>query len=86
VVIFGWEGRSQRLDSAFEFGEVVVDGGLQDRVVGVEVAVSQVVAHACDLAPRNAGLGAEHPGGQSLYGFADFQQPDPDGVEYEAVR
>jgi hypothetical protein len=28
-----------------------VNGNLQDRVIGVEIAVRQVVAHACDLAP-----------------------------------
>ncbi len=32
-----------------------------------------------------AGLGTEHLGGHSLHGFADFQQPDPDGAKYQAV-
>ena len=32
----------------------------------------QVIAHARDLAPGDAGLGAEHLGEKGLYGFADF--------------
>jgi len=55
---------------------------LQDRVGGgVEVAVGQVIAHAGDLAPRDAGLGVEQPGGQGLHRLADLQQPDPDRIE-----
>ena len=71
-LVFGRQGRDQRLDGMFEFGHVVVDGGLQDRVVSVEVAMRQVIAHPCDLASGDAGLGAEHLGGQALHGFADF--------------
>ena len=44
-----------------------------------------MIAHARDLSPWNGGLGTEPLGGQSLHGFTDFQQPDPDGVEYQAV-
>lgn len=73
------------VDSAFEFGQVVVDGGSQDRVVGIEIAVRKVIAHARDLAPGDAGLGAEQLGGQRLYGFADFQQPDADSVQDQTV-
>jgi len=73
------------LDSPLEFGQVVVDGGLEHLVAGVEVAVSQVVAHAGDLAPGDGGLGVEQLGGQGSDGLADFQQADPDGVEYQAV-
>jgi hypothetical protein len=47
--------------------------------------VGQVVAHAGDLAPRDAGLGIEQFGGQGLHSLADFQQPDPDRVEDQAV-
>ncbi len=28
---------------------------------------------------------AKHLGGQGLHGFADFQQPDADSVEYQAI-
>jgi hypothetical protein len=45
-----------------------------------------VVAHARNLRPGDGGLGTEHPGGQGLHGFADFQQPNPYGIEYQAVR
>jgi len=75
----------QRADGAFELGQVVIDSCLQDRVSGVEVAVGQVIAHAGDLAPGDARLGVEQFGGQGLDGLADFQQPDPDRVEDQAV-
>jgi len=29
--------------------------------------------------------GTKSLGGQRLHGFTDFQQPDPDGIEYQAV-
>jgi hypothetical protein len=61
--------------------QVVVDGGLQDQVVGVEVAMRQVIAHACDLAPRDAGLGAEHLGGQGLHGFVVLVTGQQDHLE-----
>ena len=66
-------------------GHADLDGAPKDGVIGVEIAVRQVVAHACDLAPGDAGLGAERLGGQGLYRFADFQQPYTDSVEYQAV-
>ena len=31
-------------------------------------------------------MGIEHLGEQGLHSFADLQQPDPDGMEYQAVR
>jgi hypothetical protein len=61
------------VDGAFELGQVVIDGRLQDRVSGVEVAVGQVIAHAGDLAPGDAGLGVEQLGGQGLDRLADLQ-------------
>jgi hypothetical protein len=44
-----------------------------------------VITHARDMGPGDGRLGPEHLGRQGLHGFADFQQPDPDGVEYQAV-
>ena len=38
-----------------------------------------------DWLPGDAGLGAEHLGAQGLHRFANFQQPDGDSVEYQAV-
>jgi len=75
----------QGTDGTFQVGQVFVDGGLQDRVGGVEVAVREVVAHAGDLPPRDGRLGGEQVIGECLDGFADFQQPDPGGAEYQAV-
>ena len=52
---------------------------------GVEVPVREVVPHAGDLPPRDGRLGGEQVIRECLDGLADFQQPDPDGVEYQAV-
>jgi hypothetical protein len=41
------------LDGVFEVGQVLVDGGLQDGVCGIEVPVGGVVAHPGDLPPRD---------------------------------
>ncbi len=86
LLVSGWQGRGQRLDGTFELGQVVVDRALQNRMICVEVAVSQMVTHACDLRPGDIGLGTQHLGRQRLNGFADFQQPDTDGVGYQPVR
>jgi hypothetical protein len=85
VVLVGQE-LGQRADGTFELGQVLVGGSLQDRMSGIKVAVGQVIAHAGDLVPRDAGLSVEQFGGQGLDGLADFQQPDPDRVEDQAVR
>jgi uncharacterized membrane protein len=55
---------AQGSDGAFELGEVFVNGGLQDGVRGVEVAVGEVVAHAGDLPPRDRWLRGEQVIGQ----------------------
>jgi len=65
-VVLVRQGLAQRVDGALEFGQVVVDSRLQDRVDGIEVAVGQVIANAGDLAPGDAGLGGEQLGGQGL--------------------
>jgi hypothetical protein len=39
LLVLGWQGFGHRLNSAFEFGQIVINGGLQDRVVCVEVTV-----------------------------------------------
>jgi hypothetical protein len=50
LLSFDWQSFRQSLDGAFEFGQVVVDGGLHKRIVCVEVPVSQMITHARDLA------------------------------------
>ena len=57
LLVLGGQGLGQCPYGAFEFGQVVVDGGLQDHMVGVEVAVSQVIAHARDLGPGGCRAG-----------------------------
>lgn len=73
------------MDGAFEVGQVLLDGGLQDCVSGVEVPVGEVVAPAGDLPPGNGWLGGQQVLGQRLDSLTDLQQPDPDSVEYQAV-
>jgi hypothetical protein len=85
LFVFSRQRFGQRMDGAFEFRQVVVDGDPQNRVISVEVAVRKVIAHACDLAPGDARLGAEHLGRQGLNSFADLQQPDADSIEYQTV-
>ena len=84
LLILGWQSLGQCPDGAFEFGQVVVDGGLQDRVVSVEVTVSQVIAHARDLGPGDGGWKLSLSAGRA-FTATDFQQSDPDGIEYQAV-
>ena len=47
------------MDGAFEVGQVFVDGGLQDRVCGIEVPMSEMVTHTRDLPPRDQWLGGQ---------------------------
>ena len=86
MLIVSWQGRGHGLDGTFELRQVVINSGPQNRVVCVEVAVSQVITHACDLRPGDIWLGTQHLGGQRFNGFADLQQPDTHRVEYQPVR
>ena len=73
------------MDGAFEVGQVFVNGGLQDGVGGVEVAVGEVVAHAGDLPPRDRWLGGEQIVRQRFNSLSDLQQADADGVKDQSV-
>jgi hypothetical protein len=59
------------LDGAREVGQVLVDGGLQDGVCGVEVPLGEVVAHAGDLPPGDRRLRGQQIVWQCFGGFAD---------------
>jgi hypothetical protein len=69
------------LDSAFEVGQILVDRGLQDGVCGVEVPMSEMVAHAGDLPPRAQWLRGQQIIRQCLDSLTDLQQADADRVE-----
>jgi hypothetical protein len=58
---------------------------LQDRVSGVEVAVREVVSDLGDLPPRDGRLCSKQVIGKRFDRLADLQQPDRDGIEYQAV-
>jgi hypothetical protein len=57
---------AQPIDRLLQVGQIMVDGGLQDRVGCVEVAVSQVIAHAGDLAPGDRRFSVEQVAGSAL--------------------
>jgi hypothetical protein len=44
------------LGRALELGQILVHGGLQDRVCGIEAPVGEMVAHAGDLPSRDRRL------------------------------
>src|SRR5258708_25544664 len=75
----------QRVQGALEVRQVLIDGGLQDRVRGVEVPVCKVVAHAGDLPPRDRRLRGKQIIRNCLDGLTDLQQTDADGIEYQTV-
>lgn len=75
----------QGLDGAFEVGQILVHGGLQDRVCGIEVPVGEVVAHAGDLPPRDRWLRGQQVIRQRLNGLADLEQADADRIEDQTV-
>ena len=78
----GWvfirEGAIQGVDSTLtRSGQIFGDGGLQNGVRGVEVAVCEVVfSHPGDLSPRDSGLGRQQVFGEGSDGLSDFQQAD----------
>ncbi len=51
LLLSGGQDLGKRLDRTFKFRQVIVDGGLQNRVIRVEVTVSQVITQASDLRP-----------------------------------
>jgi hypothetical protein len=69
----------------FEVGQIIVDGGLQYCVCGVEVPVREVVAHPGDLPPWDRWLGSQQVIWQCFDSLADLQQADADGVEYQSI-
>jgi hypothetical protein len=69
------------LHGPFEIRQVFVDGGLQDRVCGVEVPMGEVVAHTGDLPPRDRWLRGQQVVRQCFDGLADLKQADADRVE-----
>ena len=73
------------MDGAFEVGQVVVNGGLQYRVCGIEVPMGEVVANTGDLPPRDRRLGGQQIVRQCFNSLADLQQADADGVEDQPV-
>ena len=63
----------------------MVDGGLDNGVVGVEVAVGEVVSHAGEVTPGDGGFLGQQLGLDVFDGFPDFDESESDGVEDETV-
>ncbi len=51
----------------------------------VEVAMGELVTHAGDVDPWDRWLGVKEFRADSLDGFADLDQPEPDGIEHQAI-
>lgn len=68
-----------------ERAEVVVDDVLDDCVVGIEVAVSEVAAHAGDLLPGHVGYFVREVGIDALDRLADLDQTDADRVVDQSI-
>lgn len=54
-------------------------------MIGVEVAMGEVVPHPGDVGPRHFGLVRENVVADVLHRFTDLDEADSDGVEDQAV-
>src|SRR5688500_15543601 len=84
------------VSGAVERGEAAVGGGTQRRqigvdrrlhdcVSGVEIPMSEVIAHSGNIGPWNRGLSGQKFGIDGSDGFADLDESNPDCVEDQAV-
>lgn len=60
-------------------------GRMDDAVGGVEVAMSEVVPHPGDVAPRDMGFCGKDLGADVLDRLTDLDEADPNGIEDEPV-
>ena len=84
----GSSGSARRISDCTAFGEraeVMFDDVLHDRVVGVEVAMRQVVPHAGDLLPRHSRCAVQELRVDALDRFADLDEADANSVVDHAV-
>jgi len=59
--------------------------GVEDECVRrIEVSMGEVVAHPCELRPRDVEFARDDVGVQILRGFTDLDEPDADRVERHA--
>jgi len=64
--LFAGQGVGERADCLLQGWQVVINGGLQNGVRSVEVAVRQVVAHPRDLRHAMEGCDARRSSGSAL--------------------
>lgn len=69
-----------------KFGKVAFDGRGHDAVGGVEVAMTELVAHAGHVPPRDVGLMIQHLRVDVLDRLADLDESYSYGVEDQPVR
>jgi len=79
------ERAHQALNCFRQRRKVRVDGCLDDGMRRVEVAMGELVTHAGDVDPWDLWLGVKEFRADSLDGFADLDQPEPDGIEHQAI-
>ena len=85
VLFLGFDRLAEAANRVYERREVVFDGGADDGVVGVEVAVCQVVSHASDVLPWDGRLTGEQLGVEILDRLADLDEPHSDRIEDQAI-
>lgn len=75
----------QTLDGGDERWQIRIDRCLHDGPSGVEVPMSEVIAHSGDISPWNRGLSGQESRIDGSDGFADLDESNPDCVEDQSV-
>ena len=68
-----------------ELGKLLADGGSEDDMRDVEVAVGEPVAHPGDLHPRKGWLAGEQLRWEGFHRFVDLDEADSYSVEDQHV-
>ena len=69
---FSGQSAANDVNRSFQFGQVVIYGGLKNGVRGVEVAMGKVVTHTRDLLPGDRRLSGKQVIRERLDGLADL--------------
>ena len=77
--------REQALHGEIKLGYVMVNGGLDDGMRSVEVAMGEPIAHAGDLLPRKVRFRRQQRWTQSLHGLTDLSQSQTNSIEDQSI-
>lgn len=75
----------QPLHGIDERRQIPFNGGGDNRVIGVEVPVGQVVAHSGHVGPRDRRFALEYAGSDALHRLADLNKANSNGVVNQSV-